>query len=163
MKKRSDGGAVLSCTRDDGSVTWQRHEGKNAAFFPLHDLTHYAVEMTLGHARGFYGLLAEGWDIGDFGAPWPRGPMPDEALSSELIVGFLDAERSSGTRWSAADFENKVALYFAERGAKPQWTPLTADDLERVRAAASQLTARWRALHDGESMEFVFDRDAGGA
>ena len=26
-------------------------------FFPLHDLTHYAVETVLGFRRGFYGLL----------------------------------------------------------------------------------------------------------
>ena len=61
--KRTDGGALLKCVRADGSTTWQRQDEKNAAFFPLHDLTHYAVETELGFRRGFYGLIAEGWDI----------------------------------------------------------------------------------------------------
>src|SRR5207237_7810377 len=54
--KRTDGAAVLKCIRDDGSVTWQRVDDKQAAFFPLHDLTHYAVETELGFRQGFFGL-----------------------------------------------------------------------------------------------------------
>ena len=38
LEKRTDGSTVLSCRRSDGSVTWQRHEGSKASFFPLHDL-----------------------------------------------------------------------------------------------------------------------------
>ena len=65
LTKRADGGAVLRCTRADGSVTWQRQEGRQAAFFPLHDLTHHAVETTLGYRRGFLGLVADGWELAD--------------------------------------------------------------------------------------------------
>lgn len=156
ITKRADGGSVLSCTRDDGTVTWQRQRGKNAVFFPLHDLTHYAVETTLGHEAGFYGLLAEGWDISDFGSPWPRGPMPDDALTSELIVGFLDVERASGVLGTAADLNEKAALYNADHGHSPKWKTLTDDDLTRVRSASGQLIARWRALDPGESIELLF-------
>jgi hypothetical protein len=156
MTKRRDGGAVLSCTRDDGSVTFQRHQGRNASFFPIHDLTHFAVETTLGHQRGFYGLLADGWEIGDFGSPWPRGPMPPETITSELIVGFLDAERASHTRWSAADLDDKAKLYFAERHVDARWTPLSDDDLARVRAAAAELISRWHSLADGDALDLEF-------
>ena len=55
--KRKNGGALLRCIRADGSSTWQRHAGNRAAFFPLHDLTHYAVETELGFVRGFTLLL----------------------------------------------------------------------------------------------------------
>ena len=64
ITKRPDGNGVLRCVRADGSVTWQKQE-RHAAFFALHDLTHFAVESTLGFRRGFYGLLAEGWDVED--------------------------------------------------------------------------------------------------
>ena len=158
--KRTDGGSVLSCTRADGSVTWQRQEGKNAAFFPVHDLTHYAVETTLGHDRGFYGLVAEGWDIGDFGSPWPRGPMPDDAVTSELIVGFLDAERAGGVQWTAEDLNEKAELYNAEHGRAPRWAALTDDDLTRVRKTARALIERWRTLNPGEAIELLFDVSA---
>ncbi|MDF2775439.1 MAG: hypothetical protein K0S86_4940, partial [Geminicoccaceae bacterium] len=67
IKKNADGSAALTCIRADGSVTWQRQEGAQGRFFPRHDLTHFAVETTLGHRRGFYGLVAEGWNITDFG------------------------------------------------------------------------------------------------
>ena len=103
IKKKNDGSAALSCLRADGSVTWQRQNGLQGRFFPLHDLTHYAVETVLGHTRGFYGLVAEGWDLTDFGNPWRRGPLPPEALVSEFIVGFLDRERGAGVEWSAAE------------------------------------------------------------
>ena len=89
IKKKTDGDAVLSCVRADGSVTWQRQEGPHARFFPLHDLTHYAVETVLRHRRGFYGLVADGWDFTDFGAPWPKGPIPPDMDPSESIVGLL--------------------------------------------------------------------------
>src|SRR5947207_10613282 len=59
--KRKDGNTVLRCIRDDGSTSWQRVDDNQAAFFPLHDLTHYAVETELGFGQGFYGLIADGW------------------------------------------------------------------------------------------------------
>src|SRR5712691_9180335 len=116
VKKKTDGSAALSCRRADGSVTWQRQDGGQGRFFPLHDLTHYAVETVLGHPRGFYGLVAEGWDLSDFGKPWPRGPLPVESIASELVVGFLDRERAAGVEWSATDFNETAATYYAVHG-----------------------------------------------
>ena len=66
LKRGRDGPNTLVCIRPDGSQTMQ-HD-KTGGFFAVHDLTHYAVETTLNHKRGFYGLVAEGWDLGDFGA-----------------------------------------------------------------------------------------------
>ncbi|HEY5060709.1 MAG TPA: hypothetical protein VII52_04185, partial [Gemmatimonadaceae bacterium] len=66
IKKKSDGSAALSCIRADGTTTWQQQNGKLGRFFPLHDLTHYAVESVLGFRNAFYGLVASGWDLADF-------------------------------------------------------------------------------------------------
>ena len=96
IKKGADGRTSLSCARADGTSTWQRLEGAQASFFPRHDLTHYAVETVLGRRRGFYGLVAAGWDLSDFGTPWPRGKLPKDANLVEMIVGFFDSERASG-------------------------------------------------------------------
>src|SRR2546423_13823470 len=103
IKKPADGRTALSCTRADGSTPWQRQEGGQARFLPRHDLTHYAVESVLGIRNGFYGLVAAGWDLSDFGTPWPRGRIPPEANLAEIIVGFLDRERASGEHATAAD------------------------------------------------------------
>ena len=47
FEKQRDGAVVFRCTRDDGSVTWQKHVGKTAHFFPFHDLSHYVVLASL--------------------------------------------------------------------------------------------------------------------
>ncbi len=155
IKKKTDGSAALSCRRADGSVTWQRQDGPQGRFFPLHDLTHYAVETELGHRRGFYGLVAEGWDLGDFGKPWPRGPMPVEALASELLVGFLDHERGAGALWSAADFNASAATHYAER--RVSGAPVVTDEeLNNVRDKRRELFARWAALPAGKTLELHF-------
>ena len=100
IKKKNDGSAALSCTRADGSTTWQRQDGQLGLFFPLHDLTHYAVETVLGFKRAFYGLLAEGWDITSFNEPGISKRLPEDAGLAEVLVGFFDVERATGTRAS---------------------------------------------------------------
>jgi hypothetical protein len=155
IKKNADGTAALSCVRADGSVTWQRLQGPNAAFFPLHDLTHHAVETVLEHRRGFYGLVAEGWNIDDFGTPWPRGPIPADADPSELIVGLLDAERACGGEWSAAEFTTQAAHFL---GQEPDLREplLTEDQLVRIRARRAELFAEWEAVPPGETLALSF-------
>ena len=157
IKKNADGSAALSCRRGDGSVTWQRQEGRQGRFFPLHDLTHYAVETVLGHPRGFYGLIAEGWDLSDFGTPWPRGPLPREALAAELLVGFLDRERAAGEQWSASQFDAAAATYYAQHRLE-EACAVTDDDLQRVRDKRRELFAQWAALPAGETLELQFIR-----
>ena len=80
ITKKADGSGVLRCVRADGSVTWQKQPDRHAAFFALHDLTHFAVETTLGYRQGFFGLVAEGWDFEDTGGKGARGPLPPEAV-----------------------------------------------------------------------------------
>ena len=143
IKKKTDGGAALSCTRSDGTVTWQQQNGQQGRFFPLHDLTHYAVETVLD-LRGFYSLVADGWDLTDFGQPWRRGGLPPEAHAVEQIVGFLDTERASGREWAAADLRLAAPYSVGE------------DELRRVRDARRDLFDRWAALAAGDSLELPF-------
>jgi len=161
IKRGSDGSAALTCVRGDGSVTWQRQLGERGRFFPGHDLTHYAVETTLGYRRGFYGLVAEGWDIGDFGAPWPRGTLPDEAREVELVVGLFDLERSMGPDWTPDELRAAGAEYAATGRDAEQGVVLPTlgdDDIARIRAARADVFARWRAVAPGETLELAFTR-----
>ncbi len=159
IKKKTDGSAALSCRRPDGSVSWQRQDGAQGRFFPRHDLTHYAVETVLGHTRGFYGIVAEGWDLGDFAKPWPRGPLPLETLASELLVGYLDQERAAGVEWGAEQYNANAAAFYAQRGFENP-PAVTDDDLRRVRDRRRELFARWAALPGGETLELPFTRIA---
>jgi hypothetical protein len=163
IKKNADGSAVLTCTRADGSVTWQRQLGPHGAFFPRHDLTHYAVETTLGHANSFYGLVASGWDISDFGPPWKQGALPQEAGYTELIVGFLDSERASLARWSSDDFNDKAVIFYRDHKIADTPPMLSDDDLDRIRARRSELFEQWDAVKPGDALELTFDPDALGA
>jgi len=158
IKKKADGSAALSCRRADGSVTWQRQDGRQGRFFPLHDLTHYAVETVLRLDRAFYGLLAAGWNLTDFGNPWPRGPMPPDAGTAELIVGFLDTERASGAVWTAQDFNAKAIAYYQVKGGAPS-LELTDADLTCIRAVRHSLFDRWDALPAGATIELSFPAD----
>ena len=135
ITKRGDGGGVLRCVRGDGSVTWQKQGGRNAGFFALHDLTHFAVESVLGVRRGFFGLIAEGWDVEDTTGKGARGALPGEAVEVERIVGLLDAERGSG-----------VVLTVDEFG-------LTEQEIARVRARRGELFAQWKTVEAGGVME----------
>ena len=55
--RRADGAGLLRCNRADGSVTWQKQSERHAAHFTYHDLTHFAVETTLGKAGRFRASL----------------------------------------------------------------------------------------------------------
>jgi hypothetical protein len=156
IKKGADGRTSLSCTRADGSTTWQKQRGAQASFFPRHDLTHYAVEMVFGHRRGFYGLVADGWDLADFGTPWPRGKLPKEANLSEIIVGFFDRERASGQMGTARELSEELAAFCEENGL-PVPEKFTEGDLSRVRQKRGELFAQWEAVEAGGALELRFD------
>lgn len=155
ITKRADGSAVLRCVRADGSVTWQRQDGPNARFFPLHDLTHYALETVLGAAQGFYGLIADGWEIDDTTGKGARGQLPDKAVAIEQIVGMLDAERATGNAWSASEFNEYAAAFATSSGRTPP-EALTDEQLASIRRARDELHQRWFVLAPNTSIELSF-------
>ena len=155
ITKRTDGGAVLKCVRSDGTETWQKQSGHQAAFFPLHDLTHYAVESELGIHDAFYGLVAAGWSIADTTGKGTRGALPPDALFVESVVGTLDTERASGSRWTADEF-NESAARHAANGGRPAPRRLTDDELARIRKRRAELFERWRELPAGHALELTF-------
>jgi hypothetical protein len=142
--KRPDGSGVLRCTRIDGSVTWQKQD-RHAAHFALHDMTHYAVETTLGYKQGFFGLIAAGWNLADVTGKGARGPLPPEATEVEGIVGVFDSERASGSLWTAEEFER-----FALR-------TLTADQIQGIRALRANLFRQWREVLPGQTLVLQFE------
>ncbi|MBA3960488.1 MAG: hypothetical protein H0X40_01110 [Chthoniobacterales bacterium] len=159
IKRHADGSAALTCTRPDGSVTWQRQQGKLGLVFPTHDLTHYAVETVMGYKNGFYGLVAAGWEMKDFAAPWPRGPIPREAREVELLIGLFDVERRTGGNWSAADLRAQGEIYAASNssGRKAVAMPsLTDEDVSRIRAVLRDVLSRWAATPPGDALELAF-------
>ena len=146
ITKRADGAGLLRCVRDDGSVTWQKQPDRHAIFFAHHDLTHYAVETALGW-RGFFGLIAEGWDIEDTTGKGSRGALPEEAGQVEQVVGLLDVERGSGAIWSIQEFHE-----FGGDAARR----LTQDQIGAIRRRRGELFEKWHAVPVGETLRLRF-------
>jgi hypothetical protein len=155
--KRADGAVVLQCVRRDGSATWERHD-KQAVFFSFHDLSHFAVETVLGFRRGFYGLIAEGWDIAETTGKGKRGKLPSEGILVEHVAGLLDRERVGGAQpLSAADFNAQIAEFVANDhldGARA----FSESELRAVRQRIESLQREWSAVAPGSSLELTFDR-----
>lgn len=143
---------ILTCVRDDGSCTWQRC----SAFFAYHDLIHYAVETTLGFSEAFFGLVARGKGLDDFGT---RNGIKDtytvEEGLAEHIVGALQYAGTPGfTDRSAAEFLD--ALTHSCAGLNYPAPAVTLEQITGIRALVADLHRQWDDLPDGETLELVF-------
>jgi hypothetical protein len=151
LKKGRDGPSTLACIRANGSRTW----GKEHPFFPLHDLTHCAVESVLGLDQAFFGLIAAGWDIDDFAKPGASGRMPLQALLAEHIVGILDRERALPQPLTGAELTEAVSASLAP-DERTRFQPVTDAHLAKIRGLRESLEARWHVLPAGETLEIEF-------
>ncbi len=153
LRKGRDGPSTLSCVRSDGTRTWS----KVHPFFPVHDLTHCAVESVLGFTEAFFGLLASGWSLDDFG---PRIPLPREARLAESIVGVFDLERAQPRPFTAAQFNEMLGAALEGQRLEP-FRPLTETELAQVRDLRARLAGAWAALEFGATLEIPFPADGG--
>jgi len=151
LKKRGSGEAIITFVRDNGTST--SGQLGQAGFGAVHDLTHYVVETTLRTRAGFFGLLADGWDIAEFARRGAAQEIPDAAIAVECVVGQLSNLVFNGRPLSAEEFNWLVAE--ALRGVRPHGT-VPALDEATLRAMTTQLTAlvqQWRELPPGGTLE----------
>jgi hypothetical protein len=150
-KGKEDKPGTLTCTRDDGSCTWQR----SSPFFALHDLIHYAVETTLGYEDAFFGLVARGKDLDAFGT---RNGVKDHYTAqegwAESIVGLLQYHAVAGHPLGDDELLAMLNKTCADRGVPAP--PVTAGQLAQIREKVRALHARWYAVPEGEVLELVF-------
>ena len=151
--RRPDGNVILRCTRKDNSVTWQRYD-KHSAFFALHDLTHFAVETVLGLHHGFFGLLADGWDITDTSSKEKRSALPVGSLVAEQVVGLFSGERSGGAPpLSAAAFNANIEQMTGLNLEQP----FTELQLTAVRNRIADLHRQWAATPPGATFDLIYE------
>lgn len=143
---------TLTCVRDDGSSTWW----PLPEHFLQHDMLHYIVETTLGFQNAFYGLIAEGRDITEFGTRQGRKDVyPDEAVAVEFIVGLLQVEMRGPAPPDNDSFFAMLALT-CEKQNLPFLQSLTPEQLDAIRAASHAWSEQWEKLPVGKSMEVPF-------
>ncbi len=132
--------------RSDGTSTWQEAE----PFLILHDLTHYAVETTLGTKQGFYGLLQEGLDITDFEKKQKITPqtLPREAIRTEILVTLFLTELND--QQPLTDFNHTFAETIRSYGIEA--TPLNENQLASIRTLLDNLIKKWKNLSSGSTL-----------
>ncbi len=155
LRKGRDGPASLTCVRSDGSRTWSRVH----PFFPVHDLTHYAIESVLGFTEAFFGLVASGWSLDDFA---PRVALPSEARVAESIVGVFDLERAQPRPFTAAEFNELLHPSLAGQRLE-RFRPIRDVEVQQVRDLQTRLADAWGALDLGGTLDIPFPapRDGG--
>jgi hypothetical protein len=151
-KGAKDRSPTLTCIRDDGSCTWQ----KSSHYFVRHDLIHYAVESVLGYRNAFWGLVAQGKDLDDFGT---RNGVKDvytpEEGWAETIVGLLQWPSVSG----GPDLTSTELIAMLSQSCADQGTaipPLSEQQIAQIREQYRALHRRWDQLPDGEILEVGF-------
>lgn len=156
MSKKNDGTIVIAYTRPDGTSTWQR--GKHD-FFAYHDLEHYAIETTLGLKSAFLGMMGRGWDLEDFGSPWPRGKFPEDALEdlmlAECLAGAMDLNRVGSYDLPAEQVNETLREILSQYGVTLQ-RRITTAEMERIRAMTADLHERWQNVPVDGSLEIAF-------
>ena len=144
----------MTCHRADGTITGQR----SGEFFVRHDIHHYAVETTLGLDRAFYGYVAKGWDIQDFGTPWPKGKMADEdfpqLMLAEMFAAALDRDQF-GDPLTAGQLNGQLQQYSKEHSLA-SFTLVSENELNVARKRVSDILSCWQALPEGQTMELRF-------
>ena len=111
-----------------------------------HDMVHYAVESALAH-RGFLGMVADGESAG-FAT---TGGDSEEAV--ERLVECFQAEMWGG-RVPAEELLATYQLACEARGHSA--TPVSLDDVERIRMRLDELTAEWAAVPVNGSLTVKF-------
>jgi hypothetical protein len=155
IAKHANGKGVLKCRRSDGTESWQRQAERHALHFVHHDITHFVTEFTLGLKQAFFGLVASGWDIEDTTGLSPRGPLPDEAVFAEHLVGLLDVERATIDRWDAGYFIEQLEA----AGVRIPVTVralLSDATLDVIRAKRVSLSKQWNDLPPNGSLVLDF-------
>ena len=111
-----------------------------------HDMVHYAVESALAH-RGFLGMVADG-SAAEFAT---QGGDSEEAI--ERLVECFQAEMWGG-RVPAEELLATYELACEARGHSA--APVSAQDVESVRARLEELTAEWAAVPVNGSLTVEF-------
>lgn len=145
MRKYSDGRTTLSAERPDGSRTWAPQV---PGYGVRHDLAHFVVETLLGFRDGFYGLLAQGWEITTFEDRGIARLLPADALIAEAIVGLLLVEQSASHPVDMDAF-NAMVDQSLETAGRTERRHISAEELATFRADLASLEHQWDAVPSG--------------
>lgn len=144
ITKKSSQKHIILYSRDDGSETWMHADD----FFVLHDLSHYAIEKTLGYKTAFMGMLNNGMEINDFENREKRKQIAitQEAVYAENMANLFLMETSQG---NFEDFNKILEDSFKPMDRNLSAPVLTEMEIFAIRKYLRQLLAAWKELPSG--------------
>jgi hypothetical protein len=143
----------LRVERENGTSDWM----PTTPFFVEHDITHFAVETTLGFQEAFWGLMSKGWSFSNFEDRQPGSrkavQLPPEAYITEGLVGAIQVDHMHGP-FSYEGFLKVLRESHEALGATPP--VITSEQLTSIRELKNQLIVRWKELAPGDRLEITF-------
>ena len=155
LRKRADAKSQLVLTREDGSHTIGTI-GPADGYGPVHDLTHYAIEQTLGLSEGFLGLCASGWEIADFEVKGTAARLPREAVFAEFAAGELSRQLLTRQVTSLEDFLWAVDLSMKQQPGTLDRPHITQEQFDSIHALIAAEWKRWREVPANGTLELTF-------
>ena len=149
----------MTCVREDGSATWFTASLANADHFVSHDFLHYAVEAILGYTSAFYGLVAAGRDLNDFGSTdgvKDEREYSAEAIDAERLVGLIQALAADGCVPNYEALTEAWANSAEPRNSRP--LPVTQAQLTEICTVWGKLVRHWRTIDVNGAMELTFPK-----
>ena len=125
-------------------------------FFIRHDLSHYAIEKTLGYTTAFNGMLNNGMDIKDFENREKRMAMliTDEAFYAENMANLFLMEIAQG---NLDDFNTIQQTAFESLQIQFPAITLPEGKINEIRSYLRTLLQQWNELPPGETLELSFN------
>lgn len=142
---------VIKYIRDNGTETWMHCKD----FFIRHDLSHYALEKTLGYTTAFNGMINAGMDIRDFDNKERRAGLSvtAEAWYAENLANLFLIEIEQEP---FADFNQEQQATFISFNQQYPPVSLAEDKIAAVRSCLTGLLDKWKILPAGETLELSF-------
>jgi len=158
IKKEHNKPSTLSCTREDGSITYSKLQ----VGFEIHDIAHYIVEQQLQLKNSFYGLLSQGYQISDFMLPKEKRPealqpknLPPEVLITEHLVNLLTIDFMQSD--NEIDILKALAGILKDNGLILS-KKVGEEKIILIQKELAVLMSQWNKLTRNETLEMAFSR-----
>jgi hypothetical protein len=150
QKNSGSKNTIRFITKEEG-IEWAYGDD----FMILHDLSHYAIEKTLGYTTAFFGLIKSGVKIKDFNDKATRDKMhlTNDAWYAEGLANLILIEYTQG------QFENFNEVFKSTLSKTNPNTPFLAInelDIKKTRILFTDLVKKWKLLTEKETMELEF-------
>jgi len=138
--------------RSNGTETWMRADD----FFVRHDLSHYAIEKSLGYKNAFLGMIDHGMDIHDFEDRLKRKEMniSREAWYAENMANLFLMEIMQG---ELENFNTVSKHTFMKMQLDFPPLELNNEEMKAIRILLRQLLDQWDHLASDKTMNLTLE------